>query len=52
VARVLDVASGAAVGCDVVAGWSVRRSGGRLRLVGPGGPDGQDRPDGARSAAG
>ncbi|UDY34441.1 tRNA lysidine(34) synthetase TilS [Dermatobacter hominis] len=40
VARVIHVASGAAVGCDVVGGWRVRRSAGRLRLVGPVGPDG------------
>lgn len=35
--RVLDVARGAAVGCDVVGGWRVRRTAGRLRLIGPGG---------------
>ena len=35
VARVVAVASGTARGCDVVAGWSVRRTAGRLRLVGP-----------------
>ena len=35
VARVLAVAAGASTGCDVVAGWSVRRSRGRLRLVAP-----------------
>lgn len=34
--RMLDVASGAATGCDVVGGWRLERSGGRLRLVGPG----------------
>jgi len=33
--RVVAVASGSAKGCDVVAGWSVRRTAGRLRLVGP-----------------
>jgi tRNA(Ile)-lysidine synthase len=54
VSRVLDVAAGSAVGCDVVAGWSVRRRAGRLRLVAPGGgADGPDErggggPDGAR----
>ena len=37
VARVVAVASGSAKGCDVVAGWSVRRTAGRLRLVGPDG---------------
>lgn len=37
VARVVAVASGTAKGCDVVAGWSVRRTAGRLRLVGPDG---------------
>lgn len=31
--RVLGVAAGAAVACDVVGGWRVTRSGGRLRLV-------------------
>lgn len=35
VARILDVATGAAVGCDVLCGWSVRRTANRLRLVGP-----------------
>jgi tRNA(Ile)-lysidine synthase len=34
-ARVLQVASGGAVACDVVAGWRVHRSAGRLRLVAP-----------------
>jgi hypothetical protein len=38
VARVVEVASGRARGCDVVAGWSVRRTAGRLRLVGPDAP--------------
>lgn len=36
VARVLAVAGGAAVACDVGRGWSVRRSAQRLELVGPG----------------
>jgi tRNA(Ile)-lysidine synthase len=35
VARVRGVAAGAAVGCDVSGGWSVRRSGGRLSLHAP-----------------
>jgi tRNA(Ile)-lysidine synthase len=35
VRRVLDVAAGRAVACDVVGGWRVRRSAGRLHLVGP-----------------
>jgi len=35
VARVLAVARGEAVGTDVGVGWSVRRSAGRLRVVGP-----------------
>lgn len=43
--RVLDVASGTAVGCDVVGGWRIRRTGGRLRLVGPEGVPG-GAPDG------
>lgn len=38
-ARILDVAAGRAIGCDVLIGWSVRRSAGRLRLVGPAGSD-------------
>ena len=33
VARIMDVAAGRSVGCDVVDGWTVRRTGGRLRLV-------------------
>ncbi|MFZ4518368.1 MAG: tRNA lysidine(34) synthetase TilS [Microthrixaceae bacterium] len=33
--RVLEVAHGGAVGCEVTAGWSVRRSAGRLRWRGP-----------------
>ncbi len=33
VARILEVAAGGSVGCDVVDGWTVRRTGGRLRLV-------------------
>ncbi len=33
--RMLEVATGGAVGCDVTAGWSLRRSEGRLRLVPP-----------------
>jgi tRNA(Ile)-lysidine synthase len=33
--RVLDVAAGRAVACDVVAGWRVRRSANTLHLVGP-----------------
>jgi tRNA(Ile)-lysidine synthase len=33
--RVLDVAAGRAAACDVVGGWRVRRSAGRLHLVGP-----------------
>ncbi|MFM7064873.1 MAG: ATP-binding protein, partial [Actinomycetes bacterium] len=44
VARVLAVAAGRATGCDVVAGWSVRRTAGRLRLVGPGAPSVPHRP--------
>ncbi len=32
-ARILDVAAGRSVGCDVVDGWTVRRTAGRLRLV-------------------
>ena len=43
VGRILDVAGGRAVGCDVASGWRVRRSGGRLHLVGPPAPC---RPDG------
>ena len=35
VGRIMDVAAGRTVGCEVVAGWSVRRSGGRLRWTGP-----------------
>jgi tRNA(Ile)-lysidine synthase len=35
VARVLSVAAGEAVGCEVQGGWSVRRSSGRLRWTGP-----------------
>ena len=35
VERVLGVARGDAVACDVLAGWSVRRTGGRLRLERP-----------------
>jgi len=31
--RMLDVARGSAVGCDVVDGWHLRRSGGRLALT-------------------
>jgi len=30
--RILDVAAGRAVGCEVGSGWSIRRSGGRLSL--------------------
>ena len=37
VARVLQVADGTARGCDVVDGWQVRRTAGRLRLVAPDG---------------
>ncbi len=33
VSRILEVAAGRAVGCDVVDGWTVRRTAGRLRLV-------------------
>ncbi len=33
--RILRVAAGGATGCDVALGWSVRRRGGRLRLVRP-----------------
>ena len=43
--RVLAVADGSSAGCDVVAGWSVRRTGGRLRLVGPDGMPGPDAPE-------
>jgi tRNA(Ile)-lysidine synthase len=35
IARVLDVAAGTALACDVVGGWRVHRREGRLRLVGP-----------------
>ena len=35
VQRILDVADGVSVGCDVVAGWRVERSAGRLRLIRP-----------------
>ncbi len=45
VARVLAVADGTSTGCDVVAGWSVRRTGGRLRLVGPRGAPPPDAPE-------
>lgn len=38
--RVLGVAAGSAVACDVTAGWRVARSGGRLRLIGPTGDGG------------
>lgn len=42
VARVLEVAAGAARGTDVGGGWQVRRTAGRLRLQAPGGgPDGR-----------
>lgn len=37
-ARVLAVARGEAVAADIGAGWRVRRSGGRLRVEGPGRP--------------
>jgi tRNA(Ile)-lysidine synthase len=33
--RMRDVAAGVIAGCDVQRGWSLRRSGGRLRLVPP-----------------
>lgn len=49
VARVVAVASGAAKGCDVLGGWSVRRTAGRLRLVGPDGsgvPEADEVPQG------
>lgn len=36
IARVLEVAAGGAVACDVVGGWRVHRREGRLRLVAPG----------------
>ncbi len=35
IARILEVAGGRVPGCDVLRGWSVRRSKGRLTLVGP-----------------
>jgi tRNA(Ile)-lysidine synthase len=35
VGRVLAVASGRAVGCELAGGWRVRRSGGRMRLDAP-----------------
>ncbi|MGB3410342.1 MAG: tRNA lysidine(34) synthetase TilS [Microthrixaceae bacterium] len=35
IARILDVAAGRIPGCDVLRGWSVRRSKGRLALIGP-----------------
>lgn len=53
VERVLGVARGDAVACDVLAGWSVRRTGGRLRLQPPHdgrvsrAPEPQGEPDGA-----
>lgn len=40
IARILDVAGGRIPGCDVLRGWSVRRSKGRLALIGPAGPTG------------
>ncbi len=33
IARIMDVAAGRSLGCDVADGWTVRRTGGRLRLV-------------------
>jgi tRNA(Ile)-lysidine synthase len=44
VGRVLDVAAGRAVACDVVAGWRVRRSANTLHLVGPAGAGSNVRP--------
>ncbi len=35
ITRILDVAAGSVPGCDVLRGWSVRRSRGRLSLLGP-----------------
>ena len=55
--RILDVAAGRAIGCDVVGGWRVARSAGRLRLVAPAGgahlrPDGSGRPTGGAPVPG
>ena len=52
VARVVAVAAGSAKACDVVAGWSVRRTAGRLRLVGPDAANGQSVPDADEVAQG
>ena len=52
VARIVAVASGSATGCDVVGGWSVRRTAGRLRLAGPDGPSGPDVPEADEVAQG
>lgn len=43
--RILDVAAGHVVACDVLGGWEVRRTAGRLRLV-------DRRPAGAGAATG
>lgn len=40
--RMMDVAAGLHVGCDVRLGWSLRRSAGRLRLEPPPGSDASD----------
>lgn len=40
VRRVLEVASGRTTACDVVGGWRVARTAGRLRLEAPGDPSG------------
>lgn len=37
IARILDVAAGRVPGCDVLRGWSLRRSRGRLSLIAPAG---------------
>lgn len=55
--RILDVAAGRAIGCDVVGGWRVARSAGRLRLVAPAGgahrrPDGSGNPTGGAPVPG
>ncbi len=48
VERVLAVARGEAVACEVAGGWRVARTGGRLRLEPPGGGRGPDAGDGHR----
>ncbi|MFM7068421.1 MAG: tRNA lysidine(34) synthetase TilS [Actinomycetes bacterium] len=41
--RVIDVARGHSIGCDVAGGWQLRRTSGQLRLVAPGGVAGTPR---------